>query len=282
MPEHLSTSTNEAETHDDSTTVKRKPGKLLKIVLMLSSFVIGLTALLITYAYTTTPADIRKPAFQHYHFRMQILVNGSSVDFADKEFQTPAGHDVCTAALTKQPIHFHDDKDQMVHIHWDGITGGQVLKYYGWNYIGGQHGSLGMRFDQLPKLVNVPIHGNSLPQIPDGDKFYVYIGDENGYKQKSFDQFTHQDLEKFFGKKSNLPENETSSLLDKLFPKAYAHGGHEHVAGASVDPSQEELKKINNLIGNVVIFVQKDKPNSDLIKSAFDHLEPLSPSTCAG
>jgi len=230
----------------------------------------------------TTPADIRKPAFQHYHFRMQILVNGTSVDFASKEFQTPAGHDVCTAALTKQPIHFHDDKDQMVHIHWDGITGGQVLKYYGWNYIGGQHGSLGMRFDQLPKLVNVPIHGNSLPQIPDGDKFYVYVGDENGYKQKSFDDFTHQDLEKFFGKKSNLPENETSSLLDRLFPKAYAHGGHEHVEGDSVDANQEELKKINNLVGNVVIFVQKDKPNSDLIKDTFEHLAPLSLSTCAG
>jgi len=278
------TSEHESDNHETQTNHHKPQRKLtrgLRIVIAAISGLIIIGGLFVAYAYATTPADIRKPAFQHYHFRMQILVNGSSVDFADKEFQTPAGHDVCTAALTKQPIHFHDDKDQMVHIHWDGITGGQVLKYYGWNYIGGQHGSLGMRFDQLPKLVNVPIHGNSLPQIPDGDKFYVYIGDENGYKQKSFDDFTHQDLEKFLGKKSNLPENETS-LLDKLFPKAYAHGGHEHVEGASVDPSQEELKKINNLIGNVVIFVQKDKPSSDLIKSAFDHLEPLSPSTCAG
>ncbi|HSD55823.1 MAG TPA: hypothetical protein VLA92_01585 [Candidatus Saccharimonadales bacterium] len=278
MDEH---ETHNKEEHTKKPATKKRMSRGVRIAVAALGGLVILSGLFVLHAYLMTPSSIRKPAFQHYHFRMQILVNGSSIDFAGKEFQTPAGHDVCNADLTKSPIHFHDNKDQMVHIHWDGITGGQVLKYYGWNYIGGQHGALGTRFDQLPKLINVPIHGNALPQIPNGDKFYVYIGDENGYKQKSFDDFTHQDLEKFFNKKSNLPE-QTTSLLDKLFPKASAHAGHEHIEGASIDPKQEELKKINNLLGNVVIFVQKDKPSSELVESAFEHLEPLSLSSCAG
>jgi hypothetical protein len=260
-------------------TTKRLP-KMLRIVIAVACAVLLLGGFFVLYSYKSKPNPIRKPAFQHLHFRMQLLVDNKPIDFSEKEFQTPAGHDVCTADLTKQPIHFHDGKDQMVHIHWDGMTGGLVLKYYGWNYVGGQHGTLGVRFDQLPKLVNVPIHGNTLPQIPSNDKFYVYIGDEHGYKEKSFDDFVHKDLENFFGEQSNLPTEETS-WLNKIFPKAYAHGD-EHAEGATVDASQEELKKINNLIGNVIIFVQKDKPSDKQVKDRFDKLAPLSLSTCAG
>lgn len=258
--------------------------KLTRIILSFIGGIIALAGLFVLYAYLSTPSDIRKPAFQHYHFRMQVLVDGKAVNFAEKEFQTDLTKDVCSASLTNQPIHFHDDKDQMVHIHWDGITGGQVLKYYGWNYIGGQHGTLGFRFDKLPKLVNVPIHGNTLPTVPEGDTFYVYTGDEHSYKQQSWNDFLHQDFENFFDKKSNLPNsNESSSLLDKLFPKAYAHGADEELHTiAATDVSDQELQKVNNLLGNVVIFVQKDKPTDKQVKDRFNKLAPLSLSTCAG
>ena len=281
MSEH-DTNANEHETTEHSTpkTGKRQ-NKVLKIAATLLGCLVILAGLFVAYAYVSTPATVRKPAFQHYHFRMQVLVDGKAVNFAEKAYQVPVGHDVCNADLTKQPIHFHDHKDQMVHIHWDGMTGGLVLKYYGWNYVGGLHGTLGMRFDSFPKLVNVPIHGNTLPQVKDGDKFYVYTGDENGYKEKSFDDFLHKDLEDFLGKKSNLPTDDGTSFLDKLFPKAYAHGDEAH-DNTTAGTSQEELKKINNLLGNVVIFVQKDKPTDKQIKDRFDHLAPLSLSTCAG
>lgn len=281
MSEHKQA--QDTPTHDEAARpakAGKRQSKILKIMLGVLGCLVILGGLFVLYAYFSTPASIRKPAFQHYHFRMQLLVDGKAVNFAGKSFQVPVGHDVCNADLTKQPIHFHDGKDQMVHIHWDGITGGQVLKYYGWNYVGGMHGTLGTRFDSFPKLVNVPIHGNALPQIKDGDKFYVYVGDGRNYKEKSFDDFTHQDLEVFFGKKSNLPSEDGTSLLDKLFPKAYAHGSEAH---DTISPmAQEELKKLNNLLGNVVIFVQKDKPTDQQIKDRFDHLEPLSLSSCAG
>jgi hypothetical protein len=261
--------------------------KLRRIAITAVTGIVLLAGAFLAYAYFTTPGAIRKPTFQHYHFRMQLLVDGKPIDFSEKEFQVKAGSDVCTANLTQQPIHFHDNKDQMVHIHWDGVSGGMVLKYYGWNFIGGLHGTMGFRFDELPKLVNVPIHGNNLPAVPDGANFYVYTGDENSYKQKAWNDFVHKDLETFFGKKSNLPtDTESTSLLNKLFPKAYAHGDEEHAETlptvVNANLSQEELKQLNNLIGNVVIFVQKDKPSAKEVKARFDKLAPLPQSTCAG
>jgi hypothetical protein len=281
---------NDHETKADTTNgqtsipkaANKRKSRIIRALATMSGLVVVIAGLFLMYAYFSTPTAIRKPAFQHYHFRMQVLVDGKAVNFAEKEFQTDTAKDVCSAQLTQQPIHFHDDKDQMVHIHWDGMTGGLVLKYYGWNYAGGLHGTLGFRFDNLPKLVNVPIHGNTLPTVPQGDKFYVYTGDEHSYKERTFDDFVHKDLEDFFGKKSNLPGGENTSFLGKLFPKAYAHGADELAVPTSASVDQEELKRINNLIGNVVIFAQKDHPTDKQIKDRFNKLAPLSLSTCAG
>lgn len=230
------------------------------------------------FAYATSPAAIRNPQFQHYHFRTQIIVSGRAVNFAEPAFQESYSKDSCNVNLTSTPVHFHDRKDQITHIHWDGLTGGQVLKYYGWNLIGGPSTVLGYRFDRLPQVGKVPIHGQVLPRIPQGTSFYVYTGDENNYKARHWNDFLTQDLEDFFGKKSNIGEPEETSLLDKLFPRAYAHAGHDH----SAPPTETELKEINNLLGNVVIFVQKDQPSPEQVKDRFSRLEPLTASTCGG
>ncbi len=253
--------------------------KGIKALIGLAVLAAGLYVLFVGYAYFSTPAAIRKPAFQHYHFRMQLLVDGKTVNFASPDFQEVAGHDVCTAQLTKEPVHFHDQNNQMVHIHWAHMTGGLVLKDYGWNYYGGLHGTLGFRFDSFPKLVNVPVHGNALPSVPKGDNFYVFTGDQGSYKEHSFNDFVHQDLETFFGKKSNLPTG-SASLFDKLFPKAYADTALPTVP--AVKPTAEQLQRLNNLIGNVVIFVQKDRPSVKQVQDRFNQLTPLPLSTCAG
>jgi hypothetical protein len=262
--------------------------KTLWRIALVRSVLLGLAVLVLcvgsgtAYASVTSPKSIRQPAFEHLHFRMQIVVDGKSVNFAEKKFQEGYAGDNCNVALTTNPIHFHDNKDQFVHIHWKDMTGGMVLKYYGWNHIGGPDGLLGYRFDKFPNMVAVPTHGNELPKVNAGDKFYVYAGDENGYKSKSFDSFVSQDIETFFNKKS-LVESEPVSLLERLFPKAAAHGGVEHGSDAeATEHSQEDLKRLNNLVGNVVIFSQKDKPSDEAIKARFADLEPLSDSTCAG
>lgn len=263
-------------------------GTQFKILILVLLAILLVPAAFLGYLHASSPNIIRNPELEHYHFRMQILVNGKAENFADPKYQTGYSKDQCTADLPTEPIHFHDGKDQFVHIHWEGITGGMVMKYYGWNKIGGVPSALGYRFDDLKHIKKVPIHGNLLPSVPEDANYYVYVGDEKGYKEKSFQDWTNQDLEKFFGKTSNFPAHQTNShkfsLIDKLFPRAYAHGtlddGHSDPANNETD--QERLTRINNLLGNVVIFAQKDKPSDQQIKDRFNLLLPLSDSTCGG
>jgi hypothetical protein len=253
---------------------------------LIRSVAIGIAVVLIAvlagtgYSYASSPAPVRQPSYEHLHFRLQVLVDGKAVDFASKKFQEGYAKDNCNVDLTVNPFHFHDGKDQFAHVHWKGMSGGLLLKYYGWNYIGGVDGMLGTRFDDVPNLVTVPIHGNALPKVADKNNFYVYTGDEKAYQQRDFDEFIDKDIEGFFGKKS-LVDSEPVTWLDKLFPKAAAHGDEVHAAGAH-DLTAEDLERINNLVGNVVIFSQKDKPTDQQIKDRFNKLAPLSESTCAG
>ena len=269
----------------------RKPrfSKRLKII---TATVVALLLIPLSYAgyvYASSPATIRNPQLEHYHFRMQILVNGKAEDFSSKAYQIGYAKDQCNANLPEQPIHFHDSKDQFTHIHWEGMTGGMVMKYYGWNYIGGMNEALGYKLDNLADIQKVTTHGNYLPAVSKDTAFYVYTGDETGYKLRSFDEWKNQDLEEFFGTTSNFPahkinKGEQTSWLDALSPKAYAHGGEDD--GNDGEPGeeteQEKLTRINNLIGNVVIFVQKDKPTDQQVKDRFNNLAPLTDSTCGG
>lgn len=279
---------DESEIKQPSPKAKSHFSKRLTITVGL---VLALLLVLLSYAsyiYAASPVVIRDPKLEHYHFRMQILVNGKAKNFNTKSYQTGYAKDQCNADLPEQPIHFHDGKDQFTHIHWEGITGGMVMKYYGWNYIGGLPNALGYRLDKLSDPQKVPIHGNELPAAPKDATFYVYSGDEKSFKARSFDDWKNQDLEKFFGVTSNFPAHkintgESVNLLNKLFPKAYAHGTANDTDGDDgTETEQEKLTRINNLVGNVVIFAQKDKPTDQQVKDRFSNLLPLDDSTCGG
>lgn len=240
------------------------------------------------YLIAITPSVIKYPKMEHYHFRMQILVDGKAENFGTKGYQVGYSKDQCNSNLTEQPIHFHDNKDQIVHIHWEGMTGGMVFKHYGWNFIGGPDNSLGYKIDKLSDIQKVTTHGKYLPEFTDDAEFFIYTGDENSFVEKTFDDWKKQDLEDFFGVTSNFPahkinKGEQGSLLNKLFPKASAHGTADDADGDDGTETEEErLTRINNVIGNVVIFIQKDKPSDGQIKERFGKLEPLSESTCGG
>lgn len=240
------------------------------------------------YLYAVTPAAIQSPRLEHAHFRMQVVVNGEPVNLGASKYQTPYVKDQCSDELSETPIHLHDNQDQFVHLHWKDITGGLVLKNYGWDFIGGPDELLGYRLDQLPKVEAVPVFGDVLP-TPAGDntKIWVYVGDENGFKQKTQEEFLDQTLEEFFGVMSRINTEESQvSFMNLLFPAAYAHGDEVHDESnpetQTVMPSEDELKAINNLLGNVVIFAQDQQPTDQEISARFNALTPLSRSTCGG
>ncbi|MEO6109573.1 MAG: hypothetical protein ABIP50_01000 [Candidatus Saccharimonadales bacterium] len=262
--------------------MKLTPNK--KIVVYVVSVILGLLILAggwYGYVYLSTPAHIRKPTYQHYHFRTQISVDDKAVDFSKDEFQKETGTSIaCSAAVGSAPIDFHDKMDQLTHVHWNGMTGGEFLKDFGWNYIGGNDEVLGQRYDEGLNPSPVNIYGKLLPTVSENANFYVYAGDKEQYQKKNWNDFLNQDLELFFGKKSNVGHGEDVSfnVLNWLFPKAYAHGEvmDEHAS----TKSEEELTRINNVVGNVVIFAQKDEPTDAQIKTKFNNLVPLHESTC--
>lgn len=273
-------------------TKKNRNLKRIKIAAAAITVPVLIATSYVGYVYASSPAVIRNPKLEHYHFRMQIVVDGKAEDFSTEGYQTGYAKDQCNANLPEQPIHFHDNKDQFTHIHWEGMTGGMVMKYYGWNYIGGVGNALGYKLDDLGDIQKVTTHGDYLPKLADNEQFYIYTGDENGYQEKSFADWKDKDLEDFFGKTSNFPAHkinngEQTSLLDRLFPKASAHGGVDDGADGEpgeevIETEEEKLTRINNMIGNVVIFAQNDKPSDEQIKARFNDLEPLSDSTCGG
>jgi hypothetical protein len=140
-----------------------------------------------------------------------------------------------------------------VHIHWAGITGGILLKDYGWNLIGGPSGTLGYKFSGFKMPVAVPIHGHALPLDSTGDHYYVYTGIAGNFHQRNWTDFMHQDLKSFF-------------------------------AGTPVLASDSEKgpAQLNDVVGNAVIFVQKIPPSNDQVKARFQHLNPLPTSSCSG
>lgn len=260
-----------------------------KAVFFSIGMAIASVALLFGYMQSVSPASIQYPRLEHAHLRMQLFVNGQSVDFGDPAFQRPTPA-ACSDALSEEPIHFHDNKNQFVHLHWKGMGGGLVLKNYGWDLIGGKEGLLGYRMDRLPIIQNrVPIYGDVLPPMPDDATLWVYSGDKGAFKQRSAQDFLFQDFETFFGVQSNVQAAKTDPLRDLLFARSAAHEGHDHSQEAPAattqttkTKTQEELSRINNLLGNVVVFAQKNKPTDVQVRDAFDRLEPLSDTSCGG
>ena len=240
-----------------------------------------------SYVYASSPAVIRNPKLEHYHFRMQVLVDGKAEDFSTEAYQTGYSKDQCNANLPEQPIHFHDEVDQFTHIHWEGMTGGMVMKYYGWNFIGGMDNALGYKLDDISAPQKVTTHGDYLPGIPENANSYIYSGDENLYEKRSFDEWINRDLEEFFNTTSNFPGhklNKQTSFMGKVFPRASAHGGVDDGDSdlQGEETEEEKLTRINNLVGNVVIFVQENEPSDQDIKDRFNNLSPLTESTCGG
>lgn len=239
---------------------KKRTSFGIVILRILVTAVVG-ASFLVGALYVFTPTAIRNPTNAHYHFRMNLEVNGKLVNFAENKYQTDALSDSCSAALTKQPIHFHDRVNQFVHVHWANMTGGEVLKNYGWNMIGGLPDTLGWRFDKGNILSPVSVHGNDLPSRPINTSYYVYVGNSSSYSEKTWKSFLDQPLTVFFNNSSTAQS-------------------HSNTDKHSVD--DQKLVRLNNVIGSTVIFVQRERPTEAQIKDRFDHLEPLPETQCSG
>jgi hypothetical protein len=302
---------------------------------LITTLILVILLLLVSYStlrWGLSKDNIAYPAKDHAHFRIKYIFQGLEEDFGSPRYQTDYTKDICSGTLTTSPLHFHDNKTDYQHTHWTKMTGGQMLKFYGLNLIGGMDQYMGFKLDELPKVTPVPIHSNSLPKPRVNDKFFVYSGVEKDGKwevtKKDWNNFVNQDLENFFGVESQVRKDEEKygtkkSNLNFLGAiEAKAHSGEEHAtldeakkhemevkerqlaeaknnavntnsnsninanstqsSMQSVEPNGEELKSINNLLGDVVIFVQQDEPTKDQVEARFKNMIKLDKSACGG
>jgi hypothetical protein len=303
-----------------------------------------------TIRFGLSKDNVSFPKKDHAHFRIKYVFNGQEENFGSPRYQTDYTKDICNGSLTESPLHFHDNKTDYQHLHWARMTGGQFLKFYGINKIGGFDDIMGFKIDKLPEVKKVPIYGKHLPEPRVGDKYWIYTGIEKPgnweVKTKTLDEFVNQDFETFFGTESQVRKDEEKygtgylNLLDGV--KVQAHSGVEHKditeeqkhllelgeksntellnnlaiksalsyaesstvvngdAKVAATSSQilslssilakpefdtvtgEELKSINNFLGDVVIFVQPDAPTPDQIQARFKSMVKLDKSTCGG
>ena len=62
-----------------------KPVKL--ILTSIAVIIILVTAGYYGFMLASTPAHLRSPELAHHHARMQVIIDGKSVDFSDEKFQ---------------------------------------------------------------------------------------------------------------------------------------------------------------------------------------------------
>ncbi len=311
-----------------------------KITALLLIIIFILSATYLTLRYGLSKENIAFPTQDHAHFRIKYVFNGQEEDFGSPRYQTDYTKDICNGSLTTSPLHFHDNKPDYQHLHWANVTGGQFLKFYGLNYIGGLDGYMGFKLDSLPSVTPVPIYGKDLPKPRSEDQFWIYTGKENldslgnatgdwSFEKKTFDNFKDNSFEQFFGIESQVRKDiqrygALESFGDIMTSiKVLAHNEVEHTTDAEaqkhlieigqqknterlnnkivdntssnssfgndsstqpqLDPvTGQELKSINNFLGDVVIFVQPTEPTADQIQARFKNMVKLDKSSCGG
>jgi len=81
-------------------------------------------------------ATYAPPAHTHYHANFAVYINGQREQFKDPSYYTEVA--ACSLSEHMQPeqrAHMHDNVNNVVHVHDDGATWGQLFENLGW-YVG--------------------------------------------------------------------------------------------------------------------------------------------------
>jgi hypothetical protein len=215
-----------------------------------------------------------------YRLRIDLIVDGKAVSFQDDEYQSKEL--TCANASSVLPMSFQEKKGHILTVHWQGITGGEVLKYYGLNKIGGLDNVLGYRLDTLPNIQAVNTKQTTIPKPSSNSNIYVYTGRANDIKAANSIDFLTQDLEVFLKKSKHRLDKQ--GLVQKYNQSiaVTAQTSVPKTTTTTLSPiiTDAQLNEINDSIGNIVVFFQEKEPDYETVKSRFDALTPLSASGC--
>jgi hypothetical protein len=244
--------------------------------------VICLVLCFLLFVFTTVISrpHFNSPVGTYYRIRLQVIIDSIPVNFSEGSFKSQGSNtDPCGEKLTKEPVYIETDKSQILRVHWEGITGGEILKYFGLNYIGGFDDTLGYRFDKAPSISPIKIHGSNISKPNINNKMYIYKGNQQDFFQVEQQDFLFQDLE-FILKKSKIRQKHDSLNKNSIFGNIPVFGENSDQLNLNPQFTEGQLNELNNLIGNLVVFIQPGKPTTDQVAERFSKLEPLSSTVC--
>jgi hypothetical protein len=213
--------------------IKNLSNKLTGLFILL----ITISILIPTFLMVSKP-NITYPKTIHTHFMIKLYNNGSIYKTNSLKAMSPSDQTLCSGLITSEPMHFHDNVEDMVHLHWQGITGGQFLKYLGANYIGGFDSILGIRLDKLKELKIIPIRTTDKMIKPYPDsliKIYIKRVNSEDYENMSLHDFLKlqlSELDPVYKASSNNTKEPHISILDYFnIESAYAHNDEGDLDG---------------------------------------------------
>ena len=225
-------------------------------VIGISIGIIIFTTLFVGIFFTSiSPLHISFPKSTHSHFRLQIWHHGEQINFSDETFQTPYNPLVCDQNITETPIHFHDSQKEIVHLHWKGITGYDVLKNYGWNNnaFNLMKTIQGIRFDEFPHIHVVHSQKSVLPEVKDDEDVFIFIKRGESISTLTLKEFLKTHLESYF-----MEEYKTKNNM------------------------QEHMIPDNTPLGDVLILIQSNAPTNEEVQQYLSNFHEEMSRSCNG
>jgi hypothetical protein len=244
------------------------------IVLFLLLISIISTVGLFSFTTFVSRPHFNSPQFTNYHLRLQLVFNGQLSPFINQTTQEINEFKVCDLGLITKPVYQNSFNSHLFRVNWEGITGGEILKYYGLNLVGGSDDTLGYRFNGFsrPQVIQTLKALDLKPSKQ--QKTFVYQNRQDGYTKIDPLDFLFKDIE-LVVKKSNIRlQREQSQPKSVLGVRAFAQ------SEKPVVQQQEFESKLSldyDLIGNVVVFISDEEPTEEKIIDRFNNFIPLNP-----
>jgi hypothetical protein len=248
------------------------------VVSVIAVSTIVLAAYFIFNAVISRP-HLNNPVPTFYQLRMQLVIDNNMVNFSENSFQVSSNDETCSETITKEPFYVAKNKSQLIKVRWEGLTGGEIIKYFGLNYIGGFDDILGFRFDAFPAVSKINTHGKNLNIPKKEDNMYIYKGNRLDYTKVTTQDFLYKDLELIL-KKSKIRQKHDENKVNRWFDNIFVSAEGNNEISLQPQYTDGQLNEINDLIGNIVVFIQDQEPTSDQVADRFANLEPLDANAC--
>jgi uncharacterized protein YneF (UPF0154 family) len=245
--------------------------KYVAIFLIILSILFGVAGFSFV-TYFSRPY-FNNPVFTNYHLRLQLINNGQIVSISGQNDERTNEFKVCDLTLLNRPIYQNSFNSELFQVSWEGITGGEILKYYGLNLVGGFDDVLGYRVKKNFGVEAIkPFQGNGI-SVSKKSKVFAYFKRQDGYEKLDQLDFLFKDIE-LAVKKSNIRLEREHAKTPGLFGiRVFA----EEKPKIEQQEFESKLSLDYDLIGNIVVFFEESEPTEDRIIDRFNNFIPLNP-----